>query len=496
MLSKLLLGALVSAAAVTAKSQAECKCCSVLSKEPTLKGKVYSPEDSRYEDRLDTYYSANSKLSPWCMVLPESAEDVSTIVKLFNKYQCPFGMRSGSHTAFKGGNAIEDGVTVDFSYMNATTYDENTKIASVRPGSTWGESYDALDEYGVVNIGGRASVVGVGGFTTGGGYSFHSQSRGLACDAVSNFEVVLADGSIVNANKEENPDLFRSIKGGTGNFGFVTKIDQPVYESNELWAGFTFFDFADRERAFDAFTQFIVDMDEDIASQVINSFQWTGTELTVITVMSNVDAIPDAPIFENYRQIPVTSSTTEIGKAAKLVPQFTGATPLGIFPQWSTGLMKNDKKALTFMADKLESLVEKMQQASPDSNFEIILQFQPVTPRMVQIGKDNGGNALGLEDRVTDEPTIMWMVLLTSETAEEQELLAPIYFEYRDEIEAYTKETGVDLDWQFLNYANGNQDPIRSYGAEAVEFLKATSQKYDPEGMFQKLRKTGFHIPQ
>lgn len=158
---------------------------------------MYSPEDSRYEDRLDTYYSANSKLSPWCMVLPESSEDVSTIVKLFNKYQCPFGMRSGSHTAFKGGNAIEDGVTVDFcmhclvyplmrreilislAYMNATTYDENTKIASVQPGSTWGESYDALDEYGVVNIGGRASVVGVGGFSTGGGVSFYAHSHTL-----------------------------------------------------------------------------------------------------------------------------------------------------------------------------------------------------------------------------------------------------------------------------------------------------------------------------
>lgn len=55
--------------------------------------------------------------------------------------------------------------------MNATTYDEDTKIASVQPGSTWGESYEALDSYGVVNIGGRASIVGVGGFTTGGGVS-------------------------------------------------------------------------------------------------------------------------------------------------------------------------------------------------------------------------------------------------------------------------------------------------------------------------------------
>ncbi|KAH8175230.1 FAD binding domain-containing protein [Sarocladium implicatum] len=496
MFKQLALAALLSASAVTGKSTPECKCCSALNKEPSLQGKVYSPDDARYDARLETYYSANSRLAPWCMVMPESTEDVSTIVKLFNKHQCPFGMRSGSHTAFKLGNGIEDGVTVDFTYMNTTTYNEDTKVASVQPGSTWGESYEALDKYGVVNIGGRASVVGVGGFTTGGGYSFHSQTRGLACDAVSNFEVVLADGSVVNANVDENPDLFKSLKGGSGNFGFVTRVDQPVFPSNELWAGFTFFDFNDREKSFDAFLQFIDDMDEDRASQVINSFQWTGTELTVITVMSNIDAIPDAPIFENYRAINATSTTTNIGKAAELVPQFTGATPLGIFPQWSTGLVKNDKRILTFMADGLEKVVAKLQAASPGTNFEMILQFQPVTQHMVEIGKENGGNVLGLEDRVVDEPSIMWMILLTSETAEDQEVLAPIYFAFREECEQYAKDIDVDLDWQFLNYANGNQDPLRSYGEESIAFMKATSQKYDPEGMFQKLRKTGFHIPQ
>lgn len=60
-------------------------------------------------------------------------------------------------------------------------------------------------------------------------YSFHSQARGLACDAVSNFEVVLADGSVVNANIDENPDLYKGLKGGSGNLGFVTKIDQRKY---------------------------------------------------------------------------------------------------------------------------------------------------------------------------------------------------------------------------------------------------------------------------
>lgn len=59
-------------------------------------------------------------------------------------------------------------------------------------------------------------------------YSFHTNSRGFACDNVGNFEVVLADGSIVNANAEENSDLWRSLKGASGNFGFVTRIDQGM----------------------------------------------------------------------------------------------------------------------------------------------------------------------------------------------------------------------------------------------------------------------------
>ena len=54
--------------------------------------------------------------------------------------------------------------------MNTTSYNNLTKIASIGPGSTWGAVYTTLkDDWNVTTVGGRASVVGVGGFTTGGG---------------------------------------------------------------------------------------------------------------------------------------------------------------------------------------------------------------------------------------------------------------------------------------------------------------------------------------
>lgn len=59
--------------------------------------------------------------------------------------------------------------------MNATTYDTKTKVAKIQPGSDWGHAYTALNPYGVTAVGGRASIVGVGGFTTGGGVSGQSK---------------------------------------------------------------------------------------------------------------------------------------------------------------------------------------------------------------------------------------------------------------------------------------------------------------------------------
>lgn len=43
---------------------------------------------------------------------------------------------------------------------------------------------------------------------------------------VVNWEIVLADGTIVNANSETDADLWKAQKGGSGNLGFVTRIDQ------------------------------------------------------------------------------------------------------------------------------------------------------------------------------------------------------------------------------------------------------------------------------
>ncbi|KAH8666189.1 hypothetical protein BGZ61DRAFT_400914 [Ilyonectria robusta] len=489
--SVLMLAASVSAAT----ADTSCACCNALAAVPGLKGKVYVPDTKQYDARLKTYYSANAALEPWCMVMPESAKDVSSIAKVVSKEQCPFGIRSGAHSAWKGSNGIETGVTIDFSYMNTTTYDSKKKIAKIQPGSNWGEVYESLNQYGVAAVGGRASVVGVGGFTTGGGYSFHTNRRGFACDNVANFEVVLADGSIVNANKNENADLWKAFKGGSGNFGFVTRVDQYVVDSNKLWGGFVIYDLAERDTVFKSYLDFAENMASDLASQLIVSVQWNGKERILLSVLSNSDAIDDAPAFDEMFAIPNISTTLSTGNIADLVPQFTGPTPLGLYANWMAGLTSNDVRIMNFVEEKHKEYVDKMKAAAPGSDFSVLVQFQPVTQSMVGHSAKAGGNVLGLEAIVAKGATIMWLIAVTVDTEANQKKIAPLTLQYRDAVNAYATKIGANKNWNYLNYALGDQEPIKHYGAASVKFLKAASKKYDPKAVFQKLRGSGFKLP-
>lgn len=88
-----------------------------------LKSKVLVPDTETYDERLQSYYSSNAAQAAWCMVLPENTLDVSRIAKIISKHQCPFGIRSGAHSAFKGSNGAKDGITVDFGRQRSRIFD-------------------------------------------------------------------------------------------------------------------------------------------------------------------------------------------------------------------------------------------------------------------------------------------------------------------------------------------------------------------------------------
>ena len=71
---------------------------------------------------------------------------------------------------------------------------------------------------------GSSPTVGIGGHATVGGLGLHSRLEGTTLDALKEAEVVLANGTIVRASSNENPDLFWAIRGAGASFGVVTEF--------------------------------------------------------------------------------------------------------------------------------------------------------------------------------------------------------------------------------------------------------------------------------
>ena len=144
------------------------------------------------------------------------------------------------HTPFAGAANIEAGITFDLQRLNEVTIAADRKTVKIGPGNRWGNVYSKLDANNLATSGGRVAIVGAGGLITGGGISFFSPRFGFVCDNVVNYELVLPYGKVVNVTAS-TPDLFKTLKGGSNNFGVVTRFDIRSFNSGKFWGGFVLY---------------------------------------------------------------------------------------------------------------------------------------------------------------------------------------------------------------------------------------------------------------
>lgn len=237
---------------------------------------------------------------------------------------CQFAIRSGGHASFAGTANIEDGVTIDLTALDSIVLGQGVPpIVSVGPGATWGDVYSHLDAANLSVNGGRAASIGIGGLTLGGGISFFGPRFGWTCDTVTNFEVVLANGSIINANEDENRDLLWALRGGTNNFGLVTRVDLQTFEQGDLWGGYVVHPVSTADGQIIALAAFTNPATYDNFSSLITSFVYSGAEgiSVVVNNMEYTKPVVDPPAFHTISSFPSLSSTQRITNVTDLVTE-------------------------------------------------------------------------------------------------------------------------------------------------------------------------------
>jgi FAD/FMN-containing dehydrogenase len=197
-----------------------------------LSGDVFTPSDLDYDNARSIWNGAIDR-KPAVVVRCLNAEDVAQAIRFGRERGLQIAVRGGGHN-FAGFGTVEDGLMISLAAMNEVRVQPAQRTAFCGGGTTWADMDGATQAHGLAVTGGFISHTGVGGLTLGGGTGWLTKKAGLTCDNLLSAEVVTADGQVLTASAEENPDLFWALRGGGGNFGVVTRFEFGLHEVGPL----------------------------------------------------------------------------------------------------------------------------------------------------------------------------------------------------------------------------------------------------------------------
>ncbi|HET8784392.1 MAG TPA: FAD-binding oxidoreductase, partial [Candidatus Limnocylindrales bacterium] len=215
-------------------------------------GEIIEPGSSDYDDARRVWNPVFVR-RPALIVRPTTVKDVIAAVRFGRDRGLEIAVRGGGHSAL-GYSTSEGGLVIDLRRMNAVTIDPERRRARTGGGALLGQLDLAAQEHGLVLPVGVVGHTGVAGLTLGGGVGRLQRRFGLTIDSLRSVELVTADGRVVTASADEEPELFWGLRGAGANFGIATSLEfelhpfsgtlhrgvhiHPATDIHDLWAVF------------------------------------------------------------------------------------------------------------------------------------------------------------------------------------------------------------------------------------------------------------------
>ncbi|MBT2233541.1 FAD-binding oxidoreductase [Nonomuraea sp. NEAU-A123] len=424
-------------------------------------GDIIEPGAAEYESASRSILASGS---PAYVLRPKSVGDVRAGVRFAAGTGLSLSVRGGGHS-FPGFGTNDGGVVIDLSRLaNVEIINKDRHLVRIGGGATWGQVADALAPHGLAISSGDTKSVGVGGLTLTGGIGWKVRKYGLALDSLVAAEVVTADGEVVYASAEENPELFWAIRGGGGNFGIVTAFEFAAHPTTDVFYGKIAFPAAEAATVLQGWADYLRTAPEELTSIASFANPFAGGPAAPVEIQVTFDG--DDPELAAEAIDPIRRLGTAIDDDVALKPYVDtlvdGATP-------PPGIQLVTRSAF---ADK-ESVSE-------------VLQI------LVEIGASAGSPFIavrsvgGAVSRVPDDATayahrqaeLMFVTTIAGPK--------PVVEAARPALEAIWGRLAPHVNGAYANFLASatEQDVAAIYPTETYERLAAVKRQYDPGNLF------------
>lgn len=227
-------------------------------------GTILLPGDNAYESARKIW-NAMIDRHPTLIARCATTSDVVRAVNFARDNGLVLAVRGGGHNI--AGNAMCDGgIVIDLSQMKAASVDPEARHATIEGGATLADLDAATLAHGLATPLGINSTTGVAGLTLGGGFGWLSRKHGMTIDNLESAEVVTAAGEVVRASPTEHPDLFWAIRGGSGNFGVVTRFEFRLHPVGpDLLSGLIVYPISEAKTVLQQYREFMANAPDELS---------------------------------------------------------------------------------------------------------------------------------------------------------------------------------------------------------------------------------------
>ena len=224
-------------------------------------GAVHLPGDPGY-DMARSPWNLQIQHHPAAVAYPANPAEVAEVLAAARRAGLRVVPQGTGHGAAPLDGNLGDAVLLRTAGLRELAVNPEHRSARVGAGVLWGDLADAAGQHGLVGLHPSSPDVGVVGYSISGGIGWYARKLGLQCHAIRAVEVVLADGNLVRATADNEPELFWALRGGGTPLGVVTALEFDLHPLDTVVAGLLAWDWTLAEQVFPAWAEWAVEAPE------------------------------------------------------------------------------------------------------------------------------------------------------------------------------------------------------------------------------------------